>query len=211
MSLRLVYLLLIPFSALILLGGCRRPTYPDTPSIEFSNLTRYIVTNSNFGTKVDSIVFTIRFKDGNGDLGLAPNEPPYAAFDVKYDSLGDTIKYNGSPPYNCNDYEIDYNGDTILVNRNVHFNNYFLELLVKQTNGTYLPYNFIQCGSLNGRFPPLAPAGYTGPLEGNLSFTMITQLKAVLENKTVKFRLYIEDRAFHQSNTVESNDVLLSY
>jgi hypothetical protein len=206
---RLYYLLVIP---LFVLSGCiKKPDYPDAPSIEFFSLNRYIITNSNFSGETDSIVFTVLFKDGTGDMGLAPTEPPYSEYDIQFNSSGDTIKYNGTPPYSCENYTILNGKDTVLITRNIHFNNYFIELLVKQPNGTYLPFEFPDCGSLMGRYPPLAPQGYKGPLEGSLSFTLINKLKTPLENKTIKFRLSIEDRSFNKSNTVESNDILLTY
>jgi hypothetical protein len=221
MSGRLFYLLIISLFTAGSIAGCKRtPTYPDTPAIEFSRLERYLVSNSFFASNVliDSIIVTVNFKDGNGDLGMALNGPPYNTFDIQYDS-GKVIKYNGTPSYSCENYDIgiydsDSLLDTVLIIRNPHYYNYFIELLVKQSNGTYLPYtSYPNCGTLNGRFIPLAPPNYKGPIEGTLSFTLSNTnvLKYQLPNETIRFRVYIEDQGLNKSNTVETSDIVLTY
>lgn len=45
------------------------PTYPSTPRIKFENIEKYRKTESFTGAKIDSIVISIHFEDGNGDLG----------------------------------------------------------------------------------------------------------------------------------------------
>ncbi|MEM8568352.1 MAG: hypothetical protein AAGF85_17965 [Bacteroidota bacterium] len=52
------------------------PEFPDTPSISFNSI-RYIEQGST--SQFDSLIVTIDFEDGDGDLGLEPDEnaPPF--------------------------------------------------------------------------------------------------------------------------------------
>jgi hypothetical protein len=65
MSLRMIGLLVV----VGILGGCfNKPVFPLEPSIAFQSIER------NAAAAGDSITITISFQDGDGDLGLAPNE-----------------------------------------------------------------------------------------------------------------------------------------
>jgi hypothetical protein len=67
---------LLLFGISTLLGACfDPPEFPITPVIEFESI--YFKAGS--GAVRDSLVFTISFKDGNGDLGLSSTQidPPY--------------------------------------------------------------------------------------------------------------------------------------
>jgi hypothetical protein len=208
------------FSALILtISACQKvPEYPAAPQIEFAKVNRYLVNNSLFLAQIDSIIITVNFKDGDGDLGLLPNVPPFTPFEVIYDNSGKFIRYDHSTPFSCDsfnidDYDKDHLLDTVKGIRITDYYNYFLEILIKTDSAHYRSFNFPSCNNINGRFPPLNPDKYSGPLEGNLSFTINNTkvLRDSLYNKKVKFRIQIEDRAFHKSNIVESPDVLFTY
>jgi hypothetical protein len=214
---RFIYLLL---SAMILtISACQKvPEYPVTPQIEFDKISRYLVNNSFSLVPIDSIIITVNFKDGDGDLGLVPNSPPFTSFDIKYDSSGNFIRYKHINPFSCDSFNIDYYdsdnfADTIKGIRHSDYYNYFLELIIKTDCTHYRPFIFPFCSNINGRFPQLSPDRYSGPLEGNLSFTINNTkvLRDSLKNKKVKFRVQVEDRAFHKSNVVESPDVLFTY
>ncbi|HXA00724.1 MAG TPA: hypothetical protein VNW99_01980 [Cytophagaceae bacterium] len=204
---------------MLTISACQKvPEYPVTPQIEFAKISRYVVSNPFSSVPIDSIIITVNFKDGNGDLGLLPNLPPFTAFDVMHDSLGNFIRYNHIIPFSCDSFNIDYYDtdnlvDTVKGIRNIDYYNYFLELKIKTDSTHYRSFNFPFCSNINGRFPQLSPDRYNGPLEGNLSFTINNTkvLRDSLNNKTVKFRVQIEDRAFHKSNVVESPDVLFTY
>jgi len=181
----------------------------------------------------DYIDITISFKDGDGDLGLNSDDftPPFNPYTIITDSTGNIEKYGshpGMPPYNPNDactpYIIDsayqdtsFVKDTVLITYNPHYYNYHIVFLKKvgTTYDTISP-----CPALNqcGRFPVLAPPNYSGPLQGDLTITVPgdfsdksggfpTAPEFYLINKTVKFRIYIEDRALHQSNIIETSDI----
>lgn len=215
---RLLYLLFLP-GLILAISACQKvPEYPVIPQIEFAKINRYIVSNPFFSVKIDSIIITVNFKDGDGDLGLLPNVPPFTPFDVTYDTSGNFIRYNHTSPFSCDSFNIDYYNadnfvDTVKGIRNTDYYNYFLAIKIKTDSAHYRPFSFPFCGNINGRFPQLSPDKYTGPLEGNLSFTINNTkvLRDSLNNKKVKFTIQIEDRAFHKSNIVESPDVLFTY
>jgi hypothetical protein len=214
---RFIFCLLVP--ALALISACQKaPEYPLTPEITFTSINRYLVNNPFSLVPIDSIIITVDFKDGDGDLGLFPNQAPFTSFDVMYDNMNNFVRYNGSSTFSCDSFNIDYYDsdafvDTVKGVRNADYYNYFLELKIKTDSVNYRDFNFPYCSNINGRFPELNPGNYHGPLEGQLAFTINNTkvLRDSLANKTVKFRIQIKDRAFHQSNTVESPDILFTY
>ncbi len=61
------------FGLVLTMSACfNEPNYPDTPEIDFKGLFKYSL-NAGTGvgkSKRDSVVITIGFKDGDGDLGV---------------------------------------------------------------------------------------------------------------------------------------------
>lgn len=197
----------------ILLSNCSdAPVYPETPEISFEKMERY--------SAGDSIILTLEFKDGDGDLGLSDDETsfPYQEYDFVKDGFGNYVEINSSasnPPYNCFDYLIgDYNpdpfSDTILINRNPNYFNYHIDVWVKQSSSSFTKFDFSPfCSDYNSRFPILNTKSEKGPIEGSLSYTIKDLAALGLANETVKFTVYIMDRALHQSNTVETPEILI--
>src|SRR5690606_8419976 len=84
-----------------------RDDFPTVPSIGFNDI-QYVETNS-----ADSLVVSVDFRDGEGDLGLNPREinPPFHPLDYQMDASGDLITYGNrppdAPPFNNRDWEIN--------------------------------------------------------------------------------------------------------
>lgn len=211
-------------------NSCKKqPEFSVIPQIGFESINKYKVTDQ-YGDYYDSIPITISFKDGDGDLGLSAGDTnaPYNLRNIVYDSVGNPVKYGsrpGMPPFNstdpCNPYIIDsINGekDTILFTwNNSNYNNYHIVFL-KKSGTTYDTIHFTyNCPTQNydGRFPILSPANYSGPLQGDLTLTLYHDFtdydpnnpQFYFKGQTVKFRIYIEDRALHQSNIIETTDI----
>ena len=146
-------------------------------------ITQVIVRSSaniSFGgkTKIDSIIMSIRFEDGDGDLGITAAE----------------IKAN--PKYK-------------------DFRNFEVDVLLKK-NVQYVPVLFSPKigGLINFQ---LRPDQKPGPIEGSISYS--TQFVYAFYkgysplftefNDTLKFQIYIKDKEFHQSNTVETDPVII--
>ncbi|MBD2752409.1 hypothetical protein [Spirosoma validum] len=73
----------------LILSSCfNEPNYSDVPAIDFKGIDRYtIAAGRGVGQgKRDSVVITIGFKDGQGDLGIGL--PPSNADTLRYKSNG---------------------------------------------------------------------------------------------------------------------------
>ncbi len=128
----------------------------------------------------DSLVVIIRFEDGDGDLGLTDADK--------------------DPPFNPSGNNIP---------QGEFFYNYFIKMFIKR-NGQFVEYQFPNIGGLNGRFFPLAPDGRTGPLEGDLNYSILIQPRRdIAVGDVVKFEVYIVDKKLHVSNRVTTEEVTL--
>ena len=72
------YTLFIGFSLSILaLNSCvQEPDYSTTPEISFASIRKINkIASDGFGgtTKIDSLIMSINFKDGDGDLDIVPD------------------------------------------------------------------------------------------------------------------------------------------
>lgn len=71
-------------SVIFLILSCERPPdYDLTPKISFKNIEKYVIIGKLSLAKQDSVVVTLSFEDGDGDLGMdASNvgESPYVDF-----------------------------------------------------------------------------------------------------------------------------------
>ncbi|MEN9363790.1 MAG: hypothetical protein RI903_1099, partial [Bacteroidota bacterium] len=70
--------LLLSLLALMGLASCvKEPEYSMTPAITFESIQKITKTsNDGFGgkAKIDSVIMSIRFEDGDGDLGITAAE-----------------------------------------------------------------------------------------------------------------------------------------
>ncbi len=170
----------------------------------------------------DSLIVSIYFEDGNGDLGLSPQEtdPPYHPSDVVYNEDGNTIKYGsqpGLPEYNTIEWKIikDEDGlakDTILIEINENHYNFFVRFY-KKIGGKYIEYDWrkIYEQTFDGRFPYLKDKedNSNSPLEGSLRYNMLSSGWMLVFPDTLKLSLQIQDRALNKSNIVETPDFTL--
>ena len=155
------------------------PEFPVEPQIEFESI-QYKEYGNGFDSEYDSLILTISFKDGDGDLGLDPTENgepynnkfyfiaggQYITYETKrtnpnYDTLPDFVK-----PYNCINWEVYKENnivkDTLYFQLNPDYNNITVQFLVKNGDGTFTEFdwkeafNYPNCGiSFDGRFPIL--------------------------------------------------------
>lgn len=139
------------------------PEYPLTPEIEYQNLVFVDVPDAS---EPDSLLLFIKFRDGDGNLGLQPNETGcYLAgqdticfneknyfFSLKdghylnykdkrtnpnFSDLPDYVK-----PFDCINWEIVYDNagqpqDTLYFELNENHYNIFVDFLVKQPDGSF--------------------------------------------------------------------------
>jgi len=104
-----------------------------------------------------------------------------------------------------------------LVKKNRNFYNLFIKLLIKQDNGTYEEYSLEnECISFNARVPRIPfetiqpfSAKMTSKTSGDITFHLRTLLFRDFLGKEIKLQFYIQDRALHKSNIVETSDLLI--
>jgi hypothetical protein len=202
--------------------GCEKPPeLPFSPVITFESV-RYSPAPSGF----DSLIVTIGFEDGNGDLGLqgSENNPPYQPLNYPRNSQGDFILF-GDPEapseFNVCDFitNVDVTGDeivdTVFVEINQNSFNIEIDFFLKQ-DGVYEEFNWrrefgpFSCITFDGRYPPLNSAEFERPLAGSLSYTMLSSgFLPLFGNDTLQLRIQIKDRALNTSNAVESPDFII--
>ena len=217
-------------ACLLTLAACYSPPeFPVEPSIGFNNIEFKEVSNA-----LDSLIISISFQDGDGDLGLDPNEiqQPYndifgididppnkvpLTYSHRFQEPWDTL-----PPYEwpyiCTNYTTNFSGfegDTLYIQKNEDHNNIFVEYFVKK-NGVWSEFDWElsfepQCtDSYNGRFPYLGDDNAGTPLEGILRYGMTSAgFKLLFRNDTLKLRLRIKDRALNNSNVIETPEFVL--
>ncbi len=165
---------------MLLLVSCwKEPVYPPEPSIEFKSISQQL-TKDTSNNDVVRILVALDFKDGDGDLGLNPEEillPPYN---------------DPSDPKKANNYFITpymkINGQFVPYPELTLSNGYRYPRL-EPTN---------QAQSLEGTlrytfdiFPALIPFKFPDYKSGD----------------SVKFDIYITDRKFNKSNTITTEPV----
>ena len=159
------------------------PDYPVTPTIEFKGIdAKRVVLMNSLGT-YDSVRVTVKFQDGDGDLGLSNDDT--------------------DPPFNRT------NADGSL---NPYYNNYFFQPQIRKANGEYQDTTINSFISYDSRFPRLPPDDRVGPKRGTLTFTQgfaagtFSKFGRVV---SIKFRVKIVDRALHESNEIITEPITI--
>jgi hypothetical protein len=174
--------LLLSLLTLVGLASCvKEPEFSATPAINFESIQKITKTsNDGFGgkAKIDSVIMSIRFEDGDGDLGIT-------AAEIKANS-----KYKD-------------------------FRNFEVDVMLRK-NGKFVPVTFSPKlgGLMNFQF---RPDQKPGPIEGSIAYS--TQFVYAFfkgysplfteKNDTLKFQISIRDKAFHQSNVVETDPIVI--
>ncbi len=133
-----------------------------------------------------------------------------------YDTLQTFIK-----PYNCTKWEVVRNDkgivvDTLVFTLNPHYSNIKVDFQTKNGDNTYTSFdwgaflNYPSCEAqgFDGRFPIMKDNPNDGtPLEGEIRYAMTSAFfRVVFGAKTLRLKIYIEDRALNKSNEVYTND-----
>jgi hypothetical protein len=147
-------------------GACfNPPEFPVTPQIEFESI-RYKEVGTGSDAKFDSLILTLSFKDGDGDLGLAADEIGCISDSICYNNKFYFIKKsNGRPvtykdkrtdplynylplwdkPYNCTNWEIRTTNnvrDTLYFELNPDHYNIEVDFLVKNGDGSFTEFDW---------------------------------------------------------------------
>jgi hypothetical protein len=209
------------------------PQYSVIPAIEYDNVIFKDVADPSLQ---DSLIITVRFKDGDGNLGLDATETGIPYNDKFYFTFSDgsyiTYKtkrtnphYDTLPafvkPYNCINWEVktvNAKIDTFYYQSNPNTHNIFVQYYVKNADGSFTEFEWTKqfgypfCAtSFDGRFPILSKdLSQIIPLEGTIRYGMVsTGFLVLFSIKTLKLKVTIVDRALNRSNTVETPEFTL--
>jgi hypothetical protein len=173
----------LPF--LLLFSACmKEPVYPPEPQIEIKSITARTIYDEFRQTNVAEIKITLRFKDGDGNLGIDNANPA--------DSLAPFDYANGFNKFHYNYFIETYfesDGEFKLVNLPISLNGRY-PLLNPDGEKRALE------GELLYTIDDLVTAWFP------LSFK---------SGDRIKFRVTIADRALNLSNTVESDPVQIFF
>jgi len=174
------------------------PTFDRKPIISFKEIKSF-----RSATGGDSVVVTITFRDGDGDLGLDPFDtvPPFNSFNL----------VNG------------------VRQPNELRNNYHIAILKRigrddAGRPNYEPVEFPTPGfNFNSRFPRLNVDGKSGPIEGDLDYSIPIEFppsrvnpKYILPGDTLVFDIFVYDRDEvggyrnpNKSNQIRTGEVIV--
>jgi hypothetical protein len=77
-------------------GGCfTPPEFPVQPQIEYESIV-FREYGSGFDAEADSLILSITFKDGDGDLGLDPSELECVSENICYNNKFFYLKPDGN-------------------------------------------------------------------------------------------------------------------
>lgn len=169
-------------SVCLLLFACTsEPDFSVIPAISFNDIK--VFTSASQGllgvSKKDSVIITVDYQDGDGDLGFTPDE----LIRLKK-TTGDSLQ-------------------TFLVEIFVKRNGIFLKSNPKEKFGGNFPIRFKQ-GTKTG--PIEGSMNYSVNFEYSV-FQGIPYLKG--KNDTIKFAVQIKDRALNKSNIVETTPIVI--
>lgn len=157
----------------ILIGSAacyQPPEFPEEPEISFNDIQFYDTPQQ------DSLVVTLNFQDGDGDLGLRGDEnyAPYNPFIFVEDGMGGLLMLSSNDtmppytaPYSCVNYKVgkvsgnrflpyltreydaafpEQDPDTLYTRPNTFADNFLVDFLVKK-NGSFTLFNWITAPS----------------------------------------------------------------
>ncbi|MCU0443457.1 MAG: hypothetical protein MUE85_00970 [Microscillaceae bacterium] len=179
------------------MSGCflwEKPIFPVIPDIyEPAIAEKEVIFDSLSQTFNDVVFLTVRFRDGDGDIG--------------FNSSDTTAPSRFQPVINGNINPESFN---------------FLVDVLELKNGEWIPLRAIDAPlddviSYNGRmFPRFQEGDKVGPIEGTITQEIPFPQLSYAPNTIIKFRVSIKDRgqgypAPHLSNVVESDTVILNF
>ena len=219
---------LVVIFGLIVFSCLEAPQYSEIPDIEFEEI---VFKDIKDASSADSLILTIKFRDGDGNVGLDPsdtqepyNDKYYFQFPDKtyityktkrtnpnYDTLPAFVK-----PYNCTNWEVYTQNqkviDTLYFELNPNHYNILITFQVKDASGnfndfdwaSFYTYPLCEVVGFYGRFPILSKdLNQPSPLEGTIQYAMNSAgFNIIFSIKTLRLKVKIIDRALNTSNEI---------
>lgn len=165
-------------------SGCiNAPDYPITPEIDLKSFN--MVRFKPGPDEVDTLKFSLNFRDGDGDLGLSDEDIKVAPWNAT----------NGGP------------------NNRGYAKNYIIQPF-KRVNGTFVAFVNPggKLGEYDGRFLHLdAEKARPAPLKGVLNYKLPLYIDGApfFPGDVLRFEISILDRALHRSSVITTPPVTL--
>lgn len=166
------------------------PDFPATPTITFNQINSiYEPPSAQSSAGGDTIEFVINFQDGDGDLGLDPDEAAAAPYSAPTGGHNNLSKAN----------------------------NFFIQAYkLNKSTGVFQPFvtsNGGYPGENDSTYPRLEANrdAKPAPLKGTIRYKLRLRLNRTdyVVGDVFKFDVGIMDRAFHESNIVTTTPVTL--
>ena len=162
------------------LSCVKKKLFPVEPSIEFKEFVKYQSTPGVW----DSADCIIKFKDGDGDIGIVSGDQtsaPDFIMEYMYDSINQDP---GNPNYG-------------------HPTGIFVSWDVTQGNPGWQPLLFTY------RVPDITPEGQYKAIEGEIRAKFRSAPYFVPGHTRIRYRITLRDREGHQSNEVTTDDITI--
>ena len=187
------YFSILLFVVLGTFSCIKKPEYSVVPAIFADYVVNKATINATTGRVIeDSLFISIKYQDGDGDIGLTASDtlPPFGIFE------------GGNPASPRNEY----------------YWNYHCQMQTK-INGIFVDFILPGGQNLNGRVSPLLEGTVKSPIEGSILYIptavpsdifydVINQTTRY--NVETKFKIFIYDKALHQSNEITTETVVLN-
>ncbi|HEV7380050.1 MAG TPA: hypothetical protein VGN64_09670 [Dyadobacter sp.] len=160
------------------------PDFSDTPTIYYNSLSQFTQidtidagTPAAYVTRSEMVVLSIRFEDGDGDLGVSVQDVQNPAVPAAYANVPGW----GKPA------------------------NFEVVTMTKQPNGSWQERVFP--ADSTQMFPVLKPDGKPGPIKGVLDMYISHPITNSQTMATRRYKVRVIDRAYHISNQVEVPEI----
>jgi hypothetical protein len=182
--------------AILLFNSClTKPDFPFEPSISFASISKKSILDGNNQLIEDSIFLSINFRDGNGDIGLSPA-----------DTLGRFAFRN--PDKTLNPFYYNFYCDMYRRNK---FTGEYERVKFPTFRDPILGIDIE--GNIHGRVPPLLENARQGPIEGVLRYNiggLFYDVIGINKRDSIRFEVFIYDRALNKSNVITTPAVLVN-
>lgn len=175
---RFTKILFILFLAVLEFPSCQKiDEFPLYPVIKYENFLLELNTTTGI---TERGVFIFSYTDGNGDLGLKPQDtfPPY----------------NRQSPYYYN----------LIISYFEKINGVFVEVPLLSWDAENQKFDTI---TFNARFPDLTPVAGNLNIKGIFQDTLYIY-NPLSQHDTIKFSAFIYDRALNKSNVIETPPIV---
>ncbi len=186
------------YGFLMFFFSCEKP--PDfsiKPEIEFEKITNISMLDPLTKSTLDSVVISVRFQDGDGDLGVSQAD----ISNLKYRKFMDSTFDDSTKKWG-----------------NYKFSNFYYKTY-RKLKGKYVYVNTSPTSTENqfdkGVFQELIPYDEAGPIDGVLNFSTKPNYKSLKtagrlsDNDTIRFEVFIVDRNLNVSNTIFTDSIVV--